>query len=232
MDKMGEHSTLPAKIDRSYLRSMSGTAQTAFLTTARDFDLTDADGVPTDRLRELVYDAASRPQIISKLVHEHYAPIVELAETQATAQQLADIWRETYGQEGETRRKAITFFLQAAEYSGVSVSPYWDRNVSKTARTSSAASKSRKKSTAKRTNVTKLTESQTESHKQTVDLSGEAGKVTIEIALDPFRASTEDRNFVFSLVDMLQKYQEQYSTCGPSVSVPSEDSSEGNQGSG
>lgn len=207
LDRMAEYPELPAVVDRSYLRSMSGSAQTAFLTAATDFGLIDAHGVPADSLNELVYNPEYRPRIVGEIVREHFSRVLDLGK-QATAQQLVDEWRDAYGQQGETRRKAISFFLHAAEYSGIEVSPYWEKGVARTARATSGTVKSRRKSSPKSAAGSKPQERQKDSHKVEVHLSNDAGNVVVEIAFDPFRGSVADREFVFQVVDLVQQHQE------------------------
>jgi hypothetical protein len=122
LEDMEEHGP-PPRLDRSYLRGMSGAGQTQFLGGLRSLGLIDAEGNAQDSLRALVAQKDQRPQLMAQLIEQHYAEAVELGKTNATTGQLQDVFRDVYNAKGDTARKAIAFFLQAAEYAGVKVSP-------------------------------------------------------------------------------------------------------------
>ncbi len=115
---------LPDKLDRSAWSSQSGSNQAMLLRSFRFFRLTDNDEVVQSLLRDLVEQPEQRKGFIRELLQSHYPKIVELGRTNATKQQLHDAMGE-FGVEGDTRRKAITFFLQAADYAEVPVSNHW-----------------------------------------------------------------------------------------------------------
>jgi hypothetical protein len=81
----------------------------------------DAAGVPTDRLRVYATQPEQRSEILREILREHYADVVALG-TGATQQQLTDQFR-AFGIEGETVRKAIAFYLNAARQAEIPLSP-------------------------------------------------------------------------------------------------------------
>jgi hypothetical protein len=115
---------VPARVDRSYLGSWSGSAQGQFLKAARSLDLLDGIGRPTDVLKRLVREPDARPQIIGDLLREKYPEAIALGQD-ATQAQLDEVFRNYPGISGSTTRKAITFFLHAAKFSGIPVSPFF-----------------------------------------------------------------------------------------------------------
>jgi hypothetical protein len=115
---------VPSRVDRSYLSSWSGTAQAQFLKAARSLDLLDEQGRPAELLKELARDPDSRPRLISQLLHTKYPEAVALAPN-ATQQQLSDVFNAYDGISGETTRKAMTFYLHAAQFAGISLSPFF-----------------------------------------------------------------------------------------------------------
>jgi hypothetical protein len=112
---------MPDQVDRSVLQSRSGGDQSQFLRAAGNFGLIDADGVPTDRLKVYATRPEQRPTILREILDEHYADVIALG-TGATQQQLVEQFRE-FNIEGETVRKAIAFYLNAARQAEIPLSP-------------------------------------------------------------------------------------------------------------
>lgn len=114
---------LPDQIDRSVLGSRSGGDQSQFLRAARSFGLIDGEGAPTERLRRYVGDPDERPGILRQILEENYPEVIALG-TGATQQQLTDAFR-AFGIEGDTVRKAIAFYLNAARQAEIPLSPHF-----------------------------------------------------------------------------------------------------------
>jgi hypothetical protein len=114
----------PPRIDRGYLRGLSGVSQSQLLAALRAFDLIDEDGNVTQALKDLATRPEDRPQLVGDLVRTYYPEMVKLGEDNATSKMLEDAFAE-YGLSGSTRRKAIGFFLKAAEWGGIELSPYF-----------------------------------------------------------------------------------------------------------
>src|SRR5437762_1490071 len=113
---------VPGRIDRSYLTWLPGIDQTYLMATLRTFGWTDDLGHPTDDLKALVdADPAQERKIIGDLLKTYYAGVFAKGPN-ATQAQLEGVFKD-YGVKGSTVRKAITFFLKAAEHAGLSVSP-------------------------------------------------------------------------------------------------------------
>jgi Family of unknown function (DUF5343) len=116
----------PTRIDKSYLDTQSGGMQKAILNGLRWLELISDDGRLTDAFIRLVEaDEADRKEAIAGLLRFRYAPIIELGTQNATQLELEDAFKAEFGAQGETRRKAISFYLKAAAYAGVPVSRNW-----------------------------------------------------------------------------------------------------------
>lgn len=231
-DRMSEISSLPAAIDRSYLNWMSGTVQTAFLSAVRQFGFVDDQDVPTDLLHRFVYKPESRPEILGDLVRAHYAPIIEIGEIgeagqkHATKQQLNNLWKDTFGQEGDTRSRAIKFFMEAAKFADIELSPEWTKTSGSTGSTSVPRPRRRSRTATKRTSTTPA-RPENQGHVEKVPLASGAGVLTVGVDADLFQISEEDRKFVFTLVDMIQKYRQEHpSTAGPEDAADGEEEAE------
>ena len=112
---------IPDKIDRSVLVGKSGGDQSQFLRACRVFGLMDEETEqPTERLRDLVA-AEDRGPLLGEILRESYPNIVALGNG-ATQQMLEEKFRE-FGIEGDTVRKAIAFYLNAAKQTDIELSP-------------------------------------------------------------------------------------------------------------
>jgi hypothetical protein len=121
--KMEEHGP-PNRVDRTFLTGMSGAGQTQFIAGLKSLGLIDEDGHVQARLTELVSKPDERPQIMGQIVRYCYPEAVALGSTNATTGELVEVFNNAYGVQGDTARKAIAFFLQAAKYAGdIQLSP-------------------------------------------------------------------------------------------------------------
>ena len=120
--KMEEHGP-PNRVDRTFLTGMSGAGQTQFIAGLKSLGLIDEDGAVQPRLADLVNRPSDRPALIGQLLREKYPEAVELGKTNATTGELVEIFNG-YGVQGDTARKAIAFYLNAAKYAGdIQLSP-------------------------------------------------------------------------------------------------------------
>lgn len=134
---------VPARVDRSYLGNASGTTKAQFLAAAKALGLLDGDLKPTDTFKRFVLEPDLRPEIARSLLHQFYAPAIALG-TNATQQQLEEVFREQYGISGSTVRKAIAFYLAAAKFAKLDVSPHFSMP-----RTSTTTGGTRRRRTSK-----------------------------------------------------------------------------------
>lgn len=114
---------VPSRLDRSYLSNLPWSTQNHFLAACRALQLTDEAGKPTPALILLVEDAKRRPEIVGQILRDFYAVPMSLSQN-ATQAELEERFKE-YGLSGSTSRKAIAFFLHAAAFAGISLSPHF-----------------------------------------------------------------------------------------------------------
>jgi hypothetical protein len=126
LDKMRE-GIVPRKLDPTYLKSYAGGLRPKILHAFRWLGLTDKDNVVQGSLRELVGKPEDRPDLLKALLTERYPWAINLP-LDATEQDLLDAFKDGTGIEGETRRKAITFFLNAAEAAKLEISPLFKKS--------------------------------------------------------------------------------------------------------
>ncbi|HXN48681.1 MAG TPA: hypothetical protein VN893_18665, partial [Bryobacteraceae bacterium] len=112
---------LPNQLDRSVWPSYSGAIQGQLLGAFRFLGLMDEGNCPTPALADLVSKRAARRELMRGLIERHYRPLVALDLTRTSPRQLDDAMRQ-YGLSGATHKKALSFFLQAAQFAGMPLS--------------------------------------------------------------------------------------------------------------
>jgi hypothetical protein len=122
IDRMKEQGGAPSRVDRSYLSNLPGGAQTIFQSSCKSIGLINENLEPTPILESLV-DASpeERKGIVGGLLRTYYKGPLSLGE-RATQQQLEEEFRKL-NVSGSTMRKAVGFFLNAARFAGIPVSP-------------------------------------------------------------------------------------------------------------
>jgi hypothetical protein len=115
---------IPSRVDRSYLSSWSGSSQAQFLRAARSLGLLDPAGKPSQRLVSLVKNPDQRPVLVRAMIEENYSDALALG-TNATQQQLEEVFRAYPGISGGTVRKAIAFYMHAARAAEIQLSPHF-----------------------------------------------------------------------------------------------------------
>lgn len=126
LDKMIEHGP-PDQIDRQFFGNASGSKVAQTMSTLKFFGLVDNKKTPRPELSELV-PSDTRRERLRKLVEAHYPEAVALGSTKATQAQLDKVFAGRGIKASGTLRKAVTFYLQAAEFTGIPVSPYFSKS--------------------------------------------------------------------------------------------------------
>lgn len=206
IEKMGEEG-LPGRVDRSYLSTQSGNVQTYFMQALRSFGLIEENGQVTTTLKQLASAGDERPSMMADLLHLHYATIIDLGQTNSTQGQLEETWTETFNQSGDTRRKAVRFFLAAAGYAGIPVGKLWKSPRASTPGMPKKAKAKPKDDREKLDRTPGVTLPTGDSYQVTL-LGG--GTVTVVVAESHFNLSKNrtDRDFVNGLVDAMTDYAE------------------------
>jgi hypothetical protein len=122
LDKMIEHGP-PDQIDRDFFGNASGSRVAQTMSALKFFGLVDDKKKPTPALADLV-PPDTRKERMRKLIEAHYPRAVALGSTKATQAQLDGV----FPAKGGTLRKAVTFYLQAAEFTGIPLSPYFSKS--------------------------------------------------------------------------------------------------------
>jgi len=120
LERMRQES-IPHRVDRSYLSSASGSARAQLTAAFKAFGLIDDELHTTPLLQQLVQTPEDRPATYRQIAEAFYAPIVAL-DRNATQGQLEEAFRDEFGIEGSTVRKAASFYLAMAKAAGIEVS--------------------------------------------------------------------------------------------------------------
>ena len=194
---------IPQQIDTSVWPSYSGAIQSQLLNAFRFLGLTSDSGSPSADLKRLVQDKPNRKAHLRKILESAYKRIVDLDLTKVSPRHFQESMRE-YGMTGETHKKVVSFFVQAAKYTELPMSPLLRRRVRAGGRRAAAPSGG-----GTRTEVT-VPESHPRSQEmsKTIQLKS-TGRVTVNIEANFLEMETDDRHFVFELIEKLQKYEKQ-----------------------
>lgn len=198
-----EREGTPARIDPSYLVGMAGGTRSQFKMGLRSLGLIDESDQATEALIQLASRPEERPEILAGILRDRFPRLVGLGEN-ATRGQLDEILGE-YGLGIDTRRKATSFYVAAASYAGIPLSPH----IRPAKGVNSAGAQRRVKRPRKKA-VTPLTPTpqpvaaQGNTHALTLR-SG--GQVTLSVSINVMELSVQDRNFIFHLIDKLRDYE-------------------------
>jgi hypothetical protein len=119
------HGGLPTAINRTVFPGQSGGVQNQLLTGLKFLGLIDEKGRPTQALKDLtVEDESARKQALAEVLRASYRDVFELDIARTTPKELSDTMVASYNVSGDTREKAVRFFLAAAQYAGIQLSPY------------------------------------------------------------------------------------------------------------
>ena len=209
-----EKEGVPLRIDRSFWKEkFSGANGSKLMGGLRFLGLLDGDK-PTKELEILVSSSlgGERSQIFVNILTKSYRniPFEELA--RATPNMIKE-WFMVYPVDVHTLRKATTFFINAAREAQIPMSNSIIKmtksrriNSQQQIKSLNAASEEIATINKRTPAVNKLQDSETLRNSTTIPLSN-GGTVVVDVAVNLFSLSEEDRSFVFSIVDLPKSYQ-------------------------
>jgi hypothetical protein len=204
LDKVGADQ--PDKLDRSYLGSASGSLKSYVISAFRGFGLIDDEHNVSSELTALATDPSQRAERIRELVRHHYPKAVVLGTTNATSGQLDSAFAEMFPSvTGESRTKAIRFFLSACDFAGIPKSPLW-----KSPKAQSGPRKPKSRKPAIHTAHSEVTQPQKAGPSQSLrDFTLPSGRVmTISIDGDVLALERDERKFVMGIIDEIEEHIE------------------------
>ncbi len=196
---------IPPRIDRTIWRQ-SGLMQGLIFSAYRFFGLIDDNSKPTMILLNLLQKTDERPATMAGLLRHSY-PDVMAHDLTTLTQPMLDELIEKYNVSGATKKKAITFFLQAAKYAGIPLSPFIQVRSTSGARRAPRRGQQRIAGDNGAGTISDVL-SQQQGSLKTVQLKS-GGEITLAVSVDFLSMAQEDRNFVFQVVDLLRSYEQQ-----------------------
>jgi len=207
---------VPPKIDRSLWRSQAGVTQGLIMNAYRFFGLVDEDNgdSSTEYLEKLAKHSDQRPSVLRFLLESNYEEILASHDhdiSRMTMKMLDTIFEESFAVSGATKQKAIAFFLKAAKFADLPLSPYLLTQMRNTGPRRKRNGKGKPAHLAggetSGNTITPVTPNTPGADVHSVRLVS-GGTVTVSVSFNPFKMPSEDRAFVFSLIDKIQEYEE------------------------
>ena len=210
LDNIQEHA-VPNVIDRSCFPSFSGASVASTLSALKFFDLITDDGIPAESLRELAMNTDYRKANIKDLLERFYPSLIELDLSRATPSQFDNVFTsDEFSVSGNTRVKAKTFFIKAAQFAEIPISQL----LLKKARSSGP----RKKRAASTVSSARPSEGKNSvppkgddvppngsGTQKTIRIAG--GDLTIIANVNLLLLTPRDREFLFKSIDLMTEYE-------------------------
>jgi hypothetical protein len=188
---------LPHRIDTSLWLSYSPAIRAQLVGAFRFLNLIDAEGKPSDTLKAMVRDKTNRKAILREVLRTSYSRITSLDLTKISPRQF-DLEMRKFGMKGETHKKVVFFFLKAARYAELPLSPLLGRKTRGATRkltreVGPAPTGSPHPISAQRTSERILLKS--------------GGVITLDFEGNILDLDHNDRSFFFHLFDKLREYR-------------------------
>lgn len=114
----------PTRVDPTYLDTYAGGYRPTVISNLQTLGLLTKTGEPTELLLGLVSaDEVTRKELMAKMLGDVYADVLALPKN-STQGQFLDAFTGR-GAQGDTRRKAVSFFLKACKNAGVQTGTHW-----------------------------------------------------------------------------------------------------------
>jgi hypothetical protein len=197
---------LPGVFDRTAFDSRSGGEQTQILSAFKFLGFID-DANRTQpilrQLKEAVEGSEEEKAILASVLKERYANAIALNLESATPAQL-DKAIADYGAGGSTKERSVRFFVKAAEYAGIELSP---RLTARKPRSPNVANDSDTGQKGKKGGVETLVTPPSGHAMITVELPEAGGTLTISGTFNPFGLVGEERTLVNGISDLVSAFK-------------------------
>lgn len=203
---------IPNVIDKSVFPGMAFSVQNQLFTGMRFLGLIDEKNKPSLDLAALSDPVEeTRKEKLKEILQRRYAALFALNLKKSTPSEIERQMAESYAMVGDTKEKAVRFFISAAEYVGIELSPL----LSTTKKTNGGTrnTSTRKRGIRRPLPIGAIQRSSEEppGTSKTVRLQS-GGTLTISATLDLFALNSDDRKFVFGLIDTLDSYKQPVAT--------------------
>jgi hypothetical protein len=208
---------MPSRIDRSVMHTMSGAAQSHVMSALRSMDFVTKQGLTTDAFREFVIsEGDGRRVALTSAIRTGFPFLFDgsIDLSSATGKQLLEKFDAT-SLNGNTLRRSVAFFLAAAKDAGIAVSPYFNKIQARSASPRRVANGLPLPTlTGADEELEEEVEENTKTPPPVPPVAGESltvvlksgGTITLTACTSFIKMSSDDRTFVFDIIDRLQKY--------------------------
>ena len=204
---------LPDQVHTSMWPSYSGAVKSQAMATLKFLKLITEDGTPTKPLTDIAGSESKYwPNYMKDVLANSYVDLMSCDLTKATPGSF-DAEMRKFGQEGDTHRKAASFFLQAAKYAGVPLSPLLLKNgrLSSTRRKKSNGPKKGipqgTKATADSSNGQQIRPTEPSGIRKDIFLDNES-VLTVMLDKNFGELPSKQRKFVNQLLDLMEDFVE------------------------
>ncbi len=201
---------VPPRVDRTAFPGLAWVAATRLLNGLRFLGLIDEEGRPQPMLSSVaIADEAARKYALGKILREQYAEAFKLDLARVTPAHLAETLGEAYNTKGDTREKAVRFFVAAATYAGIPLSPLLTREKGRKPSNGGAGRQRRRQFPPPNTkSIFRVPDEAPGTEPTRVVRLKSGGVLTLTAAVDFLTLSADDRKYVFDLIDKLSAYQQ------------------------
>lgn len=197
---------VPQRIDSSIWPSYSGAIRSQLLGAFRFLRLVDENSRPTQELKQLIEHKTARKSVLRKILEASYPELVGMNLSTTTPKQFDEAMRG-FGMQGDTHVKATSFFLQAARYSELPISPLL---LERRPRGTATRKQKTTNSGAVRTQEELENEPTPAVEGTSKSIILESGlTLTVTVSGNFLDLTGRDREFVFGLTDKLDEYEKQ-----------------------
>ena len=222
LDWLKSMPVMPNKIDRSLWQGKFGGSVGAQLMTALRFLRLLEKDAPTPRLQSLVQaEADQRKELLKALLQEVYGTDL-VQNLPAMTPKTVDDALSNLGSTPATHRKALTFFLQTAKFTGLQIPAVMTKRVrvrtsgNVIRRSKLQSNGGEKEGEAIPVDQVKGGAGSTSESTFTVSFGG-AGDLALRLKVDLFRLSPTDTEFVLKLKNLVLEHQDKQLTPGNGV---------------
>jgi len=206
---------IPSRIDRSVFTGMAWNVQNQLFIALKFFGLLKGDDEPTALLDDLVKGTEEeRKAKFKKVAEVAYADLIAIDLTKATRAHFEEKLGELYNVTGDTRVKAVRFFLSAAYYINLPVSTFIAPKDGKAGTPRRPRQTTPRARTAKNGAEAKPPTGNNETQKaegmsRTFELESGA-KLTLSASWGFFSLPSGERKFVSELIDQLEAKESEW----------------------
>ena len=200
LDRLAEG--VPPRIDRGIWKNQTGTIQSLIMGAYRFFGLIDDQSKPTKKLHDLVAHRDNPNEYVKAILEEKYAEVIKHNLSTMTEALINEYFGAVFGVDGDT---SITFFLQAAKSVGMPLSTFLQSQVR--VRTTGSRRRRRENDAIEPDELEDDDQIQQSGEAKTVELRS-GGTLTLSASVKFFDMASEDRTFVFDLIDKLRDYEQ------------------------